>query len=272
MERLSRFIRTYHAKFYLPVILLWGAVFFATVNPALIQSDIRFDPYLQRNDLLRIDLGGDVARDDIVIYRLNWADYIAQVVAEPGDEILLGLDGNSIMRNGERVVLAPRGAEITTLDSSSLSVDAGQVAIFVQNSRRNPIITVIDREAIRGPIEKVFPGSGLDSADQRAIGFFSLIVLVLVFLPYAAFLRQPGQTLFRMVVLVTHSFLTLAVAAALFASVLPGDPLGVGAAEPIWWWFPLAVVSGFRWQLVLVVGVFLALQWLGVNKPWRRAG
>lgn len=269
MERLSQVIRTYHAKFYIPIILLWGSVFVATLNPVLIQSDIRFDPYMQRNDLLQIDPGGEVTLDDVVIYRLNRVDYIAQVVGQSGDEILLGLDGNSIMRNGERVVLAPRGAEIATLESGILTVEEGQVAIFVQNSRRNPIIAVIDRGAVRGPIEKVFRSSGLDRSDQRVIGFFSLIVLVLVFLPYAAFLQQRPQTLFRMVILVTHSFLTLAVAAALFASALPGDPLRVGAAEPIWWWFPLAIVSGFRLELALFIGLFLAVQWLGLNRPWR---
>ncbi|MGD8341647.1 MAG: hypothetical protein PVH89_12750 [Gammaproteobacteria bacterium] len=269
MERLSQIIRTYHAKFYIPIILLWGSVVFATLKPVLIQSDIRFDSYIERNDLLRIDPGGEAGLDDLVIYRPASIDYIAQVVGQPGDEILLGLDGNSIMRNRERVVVAPRGAEIATVESGILMVGEDQVAILVQNGRRNPIVAAIERDAIRGPVDKIYRSAGLDGGDRRMIGFASLIVLTLVFLPYAAFVRDPSPTLFRMVILVTHSFLTLAVVGALFASALPGDPLRLDAAEPVWWWFPLAVVSGFRLTLVFVIGGFLGLQWLGLNKPWR---
>ena len=263
-------MRSYHPKFYIPIILLWGSVSLSTLNPVLVQSDIRFDPYIQRDDLLRIDPGGDVALDDIVLCRLNWVDYVAQVIGLPGHEITLGLDERSIIRNGERVVLAPPGFEVSTNEPGILTVEDGQVAVYVHNVRRNPVSVVISQDAIRGPVEKIYRYADLGRSEWLTIGFFSLIVLALIVLPYAAFMRQPSQTLFRIVVLVTHTFLTLAVAAALLAASLPGDPLRVGAAEPIWWWFPLAVVSGFDFELLLVVGLFLAVQWLSLNKPWRR--
>jgi hypothetical protein len=65
-----------------------------------------------------------------------------------------------------------------------------------------------------------------------------------------------------MVVLVTHTFLTLVMAGGLLVASLPDDPMRVGLVEPIWWWFPLAVVAGFRLELVVSIGVFLAFQWL----------
>ena len=97
-------MRSYHLKFYIPIILLWGSTLLSALNPVLVQSDIRFDPNVERNDLLRIDPGSDVELDDIVIYRLNWIDRVARVIGLPGNEIILGLDGRSIIRNGERVV------------------------------------------------------------------------------------------------------------------------------------------------------------------------
>lgn len=262
-------MRSYHATFYIPIILLWGSMFLSTLNPVLIQSDIRFDPYIQRNDLMRIDPGGEIALDDIVIYRVNWTDYVARAIGLPGDEITLDLDGNSIIRNGERVVLAPSGFEISTNEVGTWTVGKDQFAIYVQNARRNPVSLVISQDAIRGPVASVYRYADIDRAQWLTIGFYSLIVLALILLPYAAFTRQPSQTLFRIVVLVTHTFLTMVVAAALLVTSLPGDPMRVAATEPIWWWFPLAVVSGFRFELVLVVGLFLTLQWLSLNKPWR---
>lgn len=264
-------MQSYHAKFYVPIILLWGSMFLSGLNPVLVQSDIRFDPYVQRNDLLRIDPGGDVALDGLIIYRPDGIDYVARVIGLPGDEITLGLDGNSIIRNGERVVVAPRGSEISTNESGIVTVEGGQIAVYVHEVRRNPVSVVISRDASRGPVEKIYRYRDLGRSEWLTIGFYSAIVLTLVLLPYAAFLRQRSQTLFRIVVLVTHSFLTLAVAAALLVASLPGDPLRVGAADPIWWWFPLAVVSGFRLQLLLAVGAFLAIQWLILNRPWRAA-
>lgn len=263
-------MRSYHAKFYIPIILLWGAVFLSAMDPVLIQSDIRFAPTVQRNDLLRIDPGGDVALDDLVVYRLDWIDYMARVVGLPGDEIALGLDGNSIMRNGERVELAPSGFEIATDESGLVTVADGELAVYVQNARRNPIMVVIAEAAIRGPVEGVYRYRDLDRTHWLTIGFYSLIVLGLVVLPYAAFSRQRSQSLVRIVALVTHTFLTMAVATVLLVASLPGDPMRLGMGDPVWWWFPLAVVSGFRFELVLAVGLFLAVQWLGVNNPWRR--
>jgi hypothetical protein len=265
-------MKSYHLKFYIPILLLWGSAILSSLDPVLIQTDIRFDPYVQRGDLMRLDPGGDVALDDLVIYRLNWSDYVAQVIGLPGDEILLGLDGRSIIRNGERIVLAPAGFEISTNASGILSVEDGQAAVYVHNTRRNPVSVVISQDAIRGPVERIYRYEELGRADWLTIGFYSLIVFTLIVLPYAAFLRQRSPPLFRIVVLVTHTFLTMAVAGALLAASLPGDPMRIGAEEPIWWWFPLAVVHGFDLELVLVVGVFLALQWVAVNKPWRRGG
>lgn len=263
-------MRSYHAKFYVPIILLWGSVMLSGLNPVLVQSDIRFDPYIQRNDLLRIDPGGDIALDGLVIYRLRGIDYVARVIGLPGDEITLGLDGHSIVRNGERVVVAPRGYEISTNESGIVTVEADQAAVYVHAVRRNPISVVISQDAIRGPVEKIYRYADLGRADWLTIGLYSLIVLGLVLLPYGAFLRQRSQTMIRIVVLVTHSFLTLAVAAALLVASLPGDPLRVGAVEPIWWWFPLAVVSGFRLPLLVAVVAFVAVRWLIPKRPWRR--
>jgi len=263
-------MHSYHLKFYIPIILLWGSVLLSALNPVLVQSDIRFDPNVQRNDLMRIDPGGDVEIDDIVIYRLSWIDYVARVIGLPGDEIILGLDGNSIIRNGERVVLAPRGFNISMNASGTLTVENDQVAVYVQGGRRNPVNLAISRDTIRGPVEKIYRYEDLGRSEWLTIGFYSLIVLALILLPFAAFTRQPTQTFFRIVVLVTHTFLTTAIAATLLAASLPGDPLGVGAAEPVWWWFPLAVVTGFDLELLLVVGLFLAAQWLWLSKPWRR--
>ena len=263
-------MRSYHAKFYIPIILLWGSVVLSALNPVLVQSDIRFDPYVQRNDLLRIEPGGEVALDDLIIYRLDWIDYVARVIGLPSDEIVLGLDGNSIVRNGERIEVAPQGFEIATSESGVVMVEDGQLAVYVHNMRRNPVMVVISQDAIRGPVEGIYRYAGLGRAEWLTIGFYSVIVLGLILLPYAAFMRQPSQTLSRIVVLVTHTFLTLAVAAGLLVASLPGDPMRVGAADPIWWWFPLAVVSGFRLELLLAVGLFVAAQWFSLNKPWRR--
>jgi hypothetical protein len=65
--------------------------------------------------------------------------------------------------------------------------------------------------------------------------------------------------------------MTAAIGGTLLAASLPGDPLGIDAAEPVWWWFPLTVVTGFNFNLLLVVAAFLALQWIWLNKPWQRA-
>jgi hypothetical protein len=262
-------MRTYHANFYIPIILLWGSMILSALNPVLVQSNIRFEPYLERNDLMRIDPAGDVVLDGLIVYRLNRIDYVARLIGLPGDEVVLGIDGNSMVRNGERIVVAPRGSEISTNESGIMTVEDGQAAIYVQELRRNPVSVVISQDAIRGPVEAIYRYADLGRAEWLTIGFDSVIVLALVLLPYVAFVRQPPATLFRIVVLVTHTFLTLAVALALLAASLPGDPLRVGAGDPIWWWFPLAVVSGFRLELLLVVGAFLAIQWLRLNKPWR---
>lgn len=264
-------MRSYHAKFYIPIILLWGSVILSTLNPVLVQSDIRFDPYIERNDLLRIDSGGDVALDELVVYRLDRVDYVARVIGLPGAEITLGLDGYSIMRDGERVVLAPAGYEISTREPGAITVDDGQLAVYVHNARRNPVAVVISQDAVRGPVDKIYRYVDLGRSEWLTIGFYSLIVLALVVFPYAAFTQQSSQSLFRLVVLVTHTFLTLAVAGALLAVSLPDDPLGVGAAGPVWWWFPLSVVSGLNRELLLAVGLFLAVQWLRLNKPWQRS-
>ena len=261
---------SYQTKFYVPILLLWGAVILATLDPVLVLSDIRLDPYIERNDLLRIDAGGDVAIDDVVIYRLNGIDFVAKVIGERGDEILLGLDGRSIIRNGERVVVAPPGFGLsTTNESGALEVADDEVAVYVQNARRNPVIAVISRDVVRGPVEKAYRHADLGRSEWLMIGLYSLIVLGLVALPFAAFARQASQTLFRLVVLVTHTFLTLAVGGALLAANLPGDPMRVGVGEPTWWWFPLTVVSGFRPELLLSVAAFVALQWWLGKNPWR---
>jgi hypothetical protein len=263
-------MQTYHAKFYIPIILLWGSAFLSSMDPALLQSDIRFDPYIERGDLLQIDAGGDIELDDIVIYRIDWTDYVAQVIGLPGQEIMLGLDGRSIIRDGERIALAPAGFRITTNASGILAVEEGQAAVYVQSARRNPVSVVISQDSIRGPVGKVYRYSALGRPEWATIGFYSLIVLTLIVLPYAAFMRQRSPPLFRIVVLVVHTFLTLAVAGALLAASLPGDPMNLGASSPIWWWFPLAVVNGFDIELVLVVGLFLGVQWLWMNNRWRR--
>jgi hypothetical protein len=262
-------MRSYHANFYIPIILLWGSMILSALNPVLVQSNIRFEPYLQRNDLMRIDPAGDVALDGLIVYRLNGIDYVAQLIGLPGDEIVLGIDGNSIVRNGERVVVAPRGSEISTNESGIMSIEAGQAAIYVHDFRRNPVSVVIGQDAIRGPVEGIYRYADLGRAEWLTIGFDSLIVLALVLLPYFAFVRQPPATLFRIVVLVTHTFLTLAVAVALLVASLPGDPFRVGAADPVWWWFPLAVVSGFRSELLLAVGAFFGVQWLRLSRRRR---
>jgi hypothetical protein len=263
-------MRAYHVKFYLPILLLWGSAFLSSVDPVLIQSDIRFEPYIERGDLLQIDPGGDIELDDLVIYRLNWTDYVAQVIGLPGQEIMLGLDGRSIIRDGERIALAQGGFRISTNASGILEPEEGQVAVFVQNGRSNPVSVVLSDDAIRGPVGKVYRYSALERGEWLTIGFYSLIVLTLIVLPYAAFMRQRSPPLYRIVVLVVHTFLTMAVGGALLAASLPGDPMNFGAADPIWWWFPLAVVNGFDLQLVLIVAVFLALQWVGLRMPWRR--
>lgn len=267
---MTQAMRTYHAKFYIPIILLWGSAFLSSVDPVLVQSDIRFDPYIERGDLLQIDPGGDIELDDLVIYRLNWTDYVAQIIGLPGQEIMLGLDGRSIIRDGERIALAPGGFRISTNASGILEAEEGQAVVFVQNGRSNPVSVVLGEETIRGPVRKVYRYSALERTEWLTIGFYSLIVLTLIILPYAAFMRQRSPPLFRIVVLVVHTFLTMAVAAALLAASLPGDPMNLGAADPIWWWFPLAVVNGFNVELVLVVVAFLAAQWLFVKKPWRQ--
>jgi hypothetical protein len=267
---MNQFMQSYHVKLYIPIILLWGSAILSSLDPVLVQSDIRFDPLIERGDLLRIDPGGDIALDDIVIYRLSWTDYVAQVIGLPGQEIMLGLDGRSIIRDGERIALAPPGFRISTNASGILSVEEGQAAVYVHNVRRNPVSVVIGQDAIRGPVEKIYRYAELGRAEWLTIGFYSLIVLTLIVLPYAAFVRQQSPSLFRIVVLVVHTFLTLAVAGALLAASLPGDPMQIGATEPIWWWFPLAVVNGFDIELVLVVGLFLGGQWLIVNQPWQR--
>jgi hypothetical protein len=259
----------YHANFYIPIILLWGSMLLSALNPVLVQSNIRFEPYLARNDLMRIEPGGDVALDGLIVYRLNGIDYVAQLIGLPGDEIVLGIDGNSIIRNGERVVVAPRGSQISTNESGIVTIEDGQAAVYVHDFRRNPVSVVISQDAIRGPVAGIYRYADLGRAEWLTIGLDSLVVLALVLLPYAAFVRQPPATLFRIVVLVTHTFLALAVAAALLVASLPGDPLRVGAGDPIWWWFPLAVVSGFRLELLLVVGAFLVVQWLLLSRRRR---
>lgn len=255
-------MRAFHLKFYLPIIVLWGAVFLSTLNPVLILSDIRFDPEIERNDLMRIDPGGDIELDDIVIYRLNWIDYVARVIALPGDQITMGLDGRSIIRNGERVVVSPRGFEIATNETGMLEIEEGRAAVYVHNDRRNPFSAVVGQESIRGPVVKIYRYSEFGRSEWLTIGFYSAIVLALIVLPYVAFVRQQSPSLFRIVVMVTHTFLILAVSSALLVASLPGDPLRVGAEDPTWWWFPLAVVAGFGRELLLVVGLFLASQWL----------
>lgn len=262
-------MRSYHLTFYIPIIVLWGSVMLSALDPVLVQSDARFGPDVAPSDLLRIDPGGDVALDDLIVFRPLRADRVARVIGLPGDEITLGVDGNSIIRNGKRVPLAPNGFEISMNESGFVKVEDGQAAIYVSRVRRNSAAVVIDQGEIRGPVEKVYRYADLGPSEWRAIGFDTAVVLALVLLPYAAFLRQRSQTLVRIVTLVTHTFLTLAVAGALLVASLPGDPMQVGAAGPIWWAFPLAVVSGFRLELVLVVCVFLALQWLALNQPWR---
>lgn len=265
-------MRNFRLIFYLPIIVLWGAVFLTTLNPALILSDIRFDPDIQRNDLMRISPGGDVELDDIVIYRLNWIDYVARVIALPGDRITMGLDGRSIIRNGERVVVSPRGFEIATNETGLLEIEEGRAAVYVHNDRRNSFSAVVGQESIRGPVVKVYRYAAFGRSEWLTIGFYSGIVLTLIFLPYLAFTRQRSPNLFRIVVMVTHTFLILAVASALLMASLPGDPMRVGAEDPIWWWFPLAVVAGLDLELLLVVALFLAVQWLWFSKPWRRGG
>jgi len=265
-------MRRYRANFYVPIILLWGSMILSALHPVLVQSNIRFEPYVERNDLMRIDPAGDAVLDGLIVYRLNRIDYVAQLIGLPGDEIVLGIDGNSIIRNGERGVVAPRGSQISTNESGIVTVEDGQAAVYVHDFRRNPVSVVISQDAIRGPVAGIYRYADLGRAEWLTIGFESLVVLALVLLPYAAFVRQPPATLFRIVVLVTHTFLALAVAAALLVASLPGDPLRVGGGDPIWWWFPLAVVSGFRLELLLVVGAFLAVQWLLLNRLWRSAG
>jgi hypothetical protein len=261
-------MRSYHAKFYIPILLLWGSVILSALDPVLVQSDIRFDPYIQRNDLLRVDPGGDLVLDELVIYRLDWVDYVARVIGMPGDEITLGLDGNSIVRNGERIVVAPRGLEIATDESGIVTVGDDQLAVYVHNLRRNPVMVLISRDAVRGPVEGIYRYADLGRSQWLTIGFYSLIVLALIVLPYAAFARQRSQPLFRTVLLVTHTFLTLAVGGVLLVASLPGDPMRVGVAGPIWWWFPLAVVSGFDRKLLILVVLFFVVQCLFVMWYW----
>jgi hypothetical protein len=262
---------SYHPRFYIPIILLWGSAILSSLNPVLIQSDVRFGSSIERGDLLRIDSGGDVALDDIIIYRLNWTDYLAQVIGLPGQEIMLGLDGRSIMRDGERIVLPSSGFRISSDAAGVLSVEAGQAAVFVQNVRRDPVTLIISQDAIRGPVEEIYRGADLGRTEWLMIGIDSLIVLALIVLPYVAFMREASPSLVRIVILVTHTFLTLAIAGALIATSLPGDPMRLGATNAIWWWFPLAVVTGLDLKLVLVVGIFLGFQWLLVTRPWRSA-
>lgn len=265
-------MRPYHATFYVPIILIWGSVMLSIPAPRLVQSDIRFDPDIERQDLMRIDPGGSVAIDDLVIYRFDWIDYVARVIGLPGDQIVLGLDGNSILRNGERIVLASRGFQIAMNDSGMLEVGDGEAAVYVQNARRNPFATVISQDAIRGPVEKIYRYTNLSLSDWITIGFDSLLVLVLAVMPYVAYVRQRSQTPLRLVILVTHTFMTLVIVAALVATSLPDDPLRLGVTNPMWWWFPLSVVTGFSLRLALVVALFLAWQWLRLNRPWRRGG
>ena len=261
-------MRSIQSLFFIPLVLLWGAVAMSTLDPALIQSDIRFDPDIERNDLLQIDLGGEVALDDLVIYRLNWVDFVARVIGLPGDQIMLGIDGRSILRNGERVVVAPRGLEILTNADETLTLAADEAAVYVHDMRRNPISNVISRDAIRGPVEAIYRYRELDRADWMRIGASSLVVLALVVLPYVAFVRQRPQTFLRLVILVTHTFLSMVVAGALLMVSLPGDPLRLGVGEPMWWWFPLSVIAGFRIELLLFVALLLAVEWLSV--VWQR--
>jgi hypothetical protein len=147
----------------------------------------------------------------------------------------------------------------------------GQLAVYVHNARSNPVSVVLSEDSIRGPVQKVYRYEILERGEWITIGFYSLIVLTLVALPFAAFVRQREPTLFRIVVLVVHTFLTMAVGGALLAASLPGDPMNLGAEDPVWWWFPLSVVNGFDLQLVLVVAVFLGAQWLWMHRPWRRS-
>jgi hypothetical protein len=260
----------HRSKFYIPIILLWGSVMLSSLNPVLVQSDVRFDPYIERNDMLRIDPGGDIALDDLVIYRLNLIDYVAQIIGLPGDEVILGLDGSSIIRNGERIVLAPARNQIQTSESGIPALEDGQAAVYVHNVRRNPVIVVISQDAIRGPVDKIYRYSAFGRAEWLKIYFYSAIVLALVVLPYATYTLQRSRAFIRLVVLVSHSFLTMVVAAALTAASWPGDPFRIGINEPVWWWFPLTVVEGFRAELLLAIGLVLAAQWLMLNRPWRR--
>ena len=262
--------RSWRASFYIPIILVWGSVFLSTLNPVLIQSDIWFEPDIQRNDLLRIDPGGDIEIDGLVIYRLEWVDYVARVIGLPGDEILLGIDGNSIVRNGERVAVGARGLEFLTDERGSLTVAEGQAAVYLHNGRGNPVAVVIGRAAIRGPVEKIYRYSNLERSDWLSIVLYSAILIALVLMPFASVVRGQRLDFLRLIVLVSHTFMTLVVLATLLAIGLPGDPLNLGVMEPIWWWFPLAVVTGFGPELILAVGFFLTLQWLRFNKPWRR--
>ena len=212
---------------------------------------------------MMVESGREVALDDLVLYTLSEfsSDYVAMVVGLPGDRIDYDASGTSIFRNGQLAVTVPSGYRLNYENAFRGTLFADEYAVYVHDAPRPPVSVVINSTEIRGVIERVFRYSDLSPLDWTLIVLASFLTAVLVCLPYIDYAQRRPNSRFRMILLIFHSILALLLVAFVALLAAPGDPLGIGVDQPVWWWIPLAVFASWDAKVLGAAVVFVGLQW-----------
>lgn len=250
-----------HSRFYLPLIFFWGLLVIGRLDPAFSRSGIDFEPYLQPNDFMIIDSGGEIALDDLVLYANNGTDYVARAIGLPGDRIEYDLNGSSIRRNSQMVVTAPPGFQIGFSSSSVVRLGAEEYAVYVRDAPRAPVSVLVNGRDVRGTVDRIYRYSDLDWRDWLRIGVSTLLTVTLVCLPLIHFAHQRPNSSIRISLLVVHSVLVLIILVFVLAPLLPGNPLRISIDQPIWWWIPIAVAASISIEVLVLGGLLLAFWW-----------